>query len=61
MPQPFWKRPRGRLWTIAAVLFAAGLLISIFTPFKIVLLFLPLAIVPGLFRRRDEDDDDLPR
>lgn len=59
--QPFWKRPRGKLWTLAGALFAAGLLISIFTPFKIVLLFLPLTLVPGLFSRRDEEDDDPPR
>lgn len=46
------------LWLIAIVFFLVGVLVSIFTPFKIFLLFLPLVFAPGFFRRRKDDDRD---
>ncbi len=49
------------LWLIAIVFFVIGLLVSIFTPFKVFLLFLPLVFAPAFFRRRDDNGDDDPR
>lgn len=46
------------LWLIAIVFFLVGVLVSIFTPFKIFLLFLPLVFVPSFFRRHKDDDQN---
>lgn len=54
-------RPRALLWGIALVLFTGGLLMSLLTPYKVFLLFLPFVFAPALFRTRDDDEDDNPR
>jgi hypothetical protein len=49
-------RPRALLWGVSLALFTGGLLISVLTPYKVFLLFLPLAFAPTLFRRGRDDD-----
>ena len=40
------------LWTIAVALIAISLLVSVLTPFKLFILFLPIGLVPLFWSRR---------
>lgn len=50
-PEP--DRPRGPslLWLIAIVLIAVSIAVSVLTPFKLFILFLPLGLAPIFFGR----------
>ncbi len=47
------ERPRGPslLWSIAIVLIVVSIVVSVLTPFKLFILFLPLGLAPIFFGR----------
>lgn len=52
------QRGPSLLWGIALAGLVVSLIVKVFTPFKLFLLFLPLGFAPIWFRnRRDRDDD----
>lgn len=55
----FWRRHgRAVLWGGALAFFGIGLLVSLLTPYKLFLLFLPIVFTPALFRGRHGGEDD---